>query len=111
MKPFIRMMALAAVVWLTGGVASAGPEHEHASSQAAGLARVTGTLHAVDVQKRTVNIDHPAVPEFKWPAMRMDFAVARGADLAVLKPVQPVRFTIARSDQGSFTITEIEPAR
>ncbi|MBF0460661.1 MAG: copper-binding protein [Magnetococcales bacterium] len=98
-KP-IRVIALATLAWLVGSTAFADT-----------TAQVTGTLHAVDAQKHVVNIEHPAVPEFKWPAMRMDFTVAREVSLEALKPVQPVQFTITQSDKAGYQITAIRPAR
>ncbi|MBF0161971.1 MAG: copper-binding protein [Magnetococcales bacterium] len=74
-------------------------------------AQVTGTLHGVDAQKRILNIDHPAVPEFQWPPMRMDFTVGKGLSLEGLKPPQQVRFTLTQSDDGQYAITEIAPVR
>ncbi|MEO5339766.1 MAG: copper-binding protein [Magnetococcus sp. MYC-9] len=74
-------------------------------------ALVKGVLHAVDVQKRILNIDHPAVPEFQWPPMRMDFSVAKGVKLEGLTASQTIRFTLTKSDKGEFTITSIEQAR
>jgi len=112
MNRLIFLILLATLPWMVSGTALAAAEqHNHVHPPAnASTAQVLGTLHAVDAQKRVVNIDHPAVPEFKWPAMRMDFAVAQAVNLGGLKPVQPVRFTISKSDQGTFTITEIAPA-
>lgn len=107
----ISLILLSLMVWLAGGVALAADSHVHAHPPAASAtAQVVGTLHAVDAQKRILNIDHPPVPEFKWPAMRMDFVAAPTVDLGGLKPVQPVRFTLSKSEQGAFTITAIAPA-
>ncbi|MEO5348744.1 MAG: copper-binding protein [Magnetococcus sp. YQC-3] len=112
MNKRIFLFLLATIAWMVSGTPlTAAEQHNHVHPPASSAtAQVKGTLHAVDAQKRTVNIDHPAVPEFKWPAMRMDFAVAQAVNLAGLKPVQPVRFTISKSEQGTFSITEIAPA-
>jgi Cu/Ag efflux protein CusF len=77
---------------------------------AATHAQVIGTLHAVDAQKKVVNIDHPAIPEFKWPAMRMDFGVAKEVNLAPLKVGQKIQFTVTHSEQGGYLVTAINPA-
>jgi Cu/Ag efflux protein CusF len=106
----IFLFLLATLPWMVSGTALAAAEQHNHLHPPATTAQVKGTLHAVDAQKRTVNIDHPAVPEFKWPAMRMDFAVAQAVNLGGLQPVQPVRFTISKSEQGTFSITEIAPA-
>ncbi len=111
MNQRVRMMVLATTAWLASGVAMAGMEHEHPPmTQTAATAQVTGTLHGVDLAKRTADIEHPAVPEFRWPAMRMNFSVAQGVKLEGLKPGESVHFTITRSEQTTFTITEMGPA-
>lgn len=115
MNKTIRLTLLAAAVCLVGGatvgVAQEATQHQHQHPAPTGnTAQVVGTLHTVDAAKRTVNIDHPAVPEFKWPAMRMDFAVAKDIKLDGLKTGQAVHFTITKSDQGTFSITQIMPA-
>ena len=94
-----KKMLMAAFCWLISGTALA----------AGTTAQVTGTLHGVDAQKHKVNITHPAVPEFKWPAMRMDFSVGSGVALEGLKAGQKVQFTITHAD-SKYTITEIAPA-
>ncbi|MBF0401480.1 MAG: copper-binding protein [Magnetococcales bacterium] len=115
MKKFVSRGLLAAVVCLTTGATTgfAGTEshgHPAAQTQAANIAQVTGTLHGIDAKKGTVNIEHPAVPEFQWPGMQMDFTVAKAVKLDGLKAGQKVRFTITKSAQGEFAITELAPA-
>ncbi|MBF0095719.1 MAG: copper-binding protein [Magnetococcales bacterium] len=95
------MAALLACIALSGALSAAESENR---------AQVIGTLHAVDAQKKVVNIDHPAIPEFKWPAMRMDFGVAKEVNLAPLKAGQKIQFTVTHSEKGGYLVTAISPA-
>lgn len=115
MNKKIGVTLLAALLCVAGGatlgVAQEAAPHQHpAPTQAGNTAQVIGTLHGIDAAKRTLNIEHPAVPEFKWPGMRMDFPVADGVKLDDLKPGQLVHFTITKTDKGTFPITQIMAA-
>src|SRR5262245_22926192 len=45
----------------------------------------TGTITAINVAGRKVTFDHGPIPEIKWPAMKMEFAVAPSVDLSKVK--------------------------
>ncbi|MBF0184174.1 MAG: copper-binding protein [Magnetococcales bacterium] len=111
MSPLVRLLVATLITWLCAVPAMAGSEQEQKSAKPASKAHVAGLLHTVDAQKRVVNIDHPPIPEFNWPAMRMDFGVAKEANLTALQAGQKVQFTITHSAKGGYLITEIGPAR
>lgn len=69
-----------------------------------------GTVDAVDIAGRKVNLNHNAIPAIGWPAMAMDFAVAPSVDLRTLKPGTRVNFMMQRGGDGMYVIQSITPA-
>jgi Cu/Ag efflux protein CusF len=67
----------------------------------------TGSVNAVNAGKRTVNITHAPIRALGWPAMTMDFTVAKGVDLAILKRGSEVVFTLSRGADGIYKIDRI----
>jgi len=72
-------------------------------------ANATGTITAVNPANHKVTFDHGPIPAIKWPAMTMEFAVARSVDLAKLKTGDKVNFTLSGSG-GTYTVQSISPA-
>jgi len=68
----------------------------------------TGTVKKVDAASRTVNLAHDPIPAINWPAMVMDFQVARGVDLNGLRPGQVIEFVLVNQG-GAYLITAIKP--
>lgn len=68
-----------------------------------------GTVNAVDVAGRKVNLSHNAITAIGWPAMTMDFAVAPSVDLRTLKPGARVNFMTQRGEDGMYVIQSITP--
>ncbi len=64
-----------------------------------------GTVTAVDVEARTVTLDHEDVPGL-MKAMTMTFDVAPGVPLDDLQPGAQVEFVLAE-EGGAYTVTEI----
>ena len=69
----------------------------------------TGTVTAVNAASRKITLDHAPIPEIKWPAMKMDFAVAPTVDLSKVKTGDKVRFTLTGSG-SSYTVQSINPS-
>jgi Cu/Ag efflux protein CusF len=72
-------------------------------------ASATGTITAVNPANHKVTFDHGPIPAINWPAMTMEFAVARSVDLAKLKTGDKVNFTLSGSG-GTYTVQSISPA-
>ena len=70
----------------------------------------TGTVTAVNAQNRKITFDHGPIPEIKWPAMKMEFAVAPSVDLSKVKTGDKLRFTLSGSG-NSYTVQSISPSR
>lgn len=64
----------------------------------------TGTINAVDIERRTVNISHEPIPAIGWPAMTMDMAVAPSVDLDAVAPGSQVTFSLSRGADGVYVI-------
>jgi Cu(I)/Ag(I) efflux system periplasmic protein CusF len=67
----------------------------------------TGVIHAIDAEKRSVNLSHEPIPAIGWPAMTMDMQVAEDVDLDALEVGDSVTFTLARGADGIYMIEEI----
>jgi Cu(I)/Ag(I) efflux system periplasmic protein CusF len=64
----------------------------------------TGTINAVDIERRTVNISHEPIPAIGRPAMTMDMAVAPAVDLESVAPGSQVTFSLSRGADGVYVI-------
>ncbi|WP_225890120.1 copper-binding protein [Indioceanicola profundi] len=56
----------------------------------------TGTVKGLDAAKGTVKLAHDPIPALKWPAMVMDFKVAKDVDLGSLSAGQQVEFALGQ---------------
>ncbi|MNH16983.1 Cation efflux system protein CusB precursor [compost metagenome] len=57
-----------------------------------------GEIQTLDLASRTLTVAHQPIPEWQWPAMEMDFAVADGVDMSKL--VQGQRLHLQVEQQG-----------
>jgi Cu(I)/Ag(I) efflux system protein CusF len=73
------------------------------------MASVIGTITAINAVDRRVTFNHSAIPEIKWPAMKMEFPVVPSVDLSKVKVGDKVRFTLSGS-KNSYTVQSINPA-
>ncbi|UEM21309.1 copper-binding protein [Skermanella mucosa] len=69
-----------------------------------------GVVKKVDPAKKTINLNHEAIPAISWPAMTMDFQVAPNVDLSKVQPGQPVDFRLEKGNGGNYTVTSVTPA-
>lgn len=76
----------------------------------AGQVRGTGILNAVDAAAHKVRLTHGPIAEMGWPAMTMDFVVARSVDLSLLRPHRRVTFVMQQDPGGFYQIESIAPA-
>lgn len=89
-----------------------GSGHEGMSmSQESGAVSGTGTVNALDAEKRTVNLSHEPIAKLGWPAMTMDMKVADDVDLAALEAGETVGFTLERGADGIYVVSEIQSAQ
>lgn len=68
---------------------------------------IEGEITAMDYNSRTATIDHKPVPEWQWPEMVMDFAVADEVDIDALKAGQTLHFETTKQDDDSIVLTGI----
>ena len=89
--------------------------HHHARAaseqpaQAAAIAKVDGTVEAIDESAGKITIAHGPVDALKWPAMTMAFK-ATPKQLASVKVGQKVQFEFTTQGMDA-TITSIGPAK
>jgi Cu(I)/Ag(I) efflux system periplasmic protein CusF len=70
---------------------------------------VIGTITSINAADRRVTFNHCAIPEIKWPAMKMEFPVVPSVDLSKVKVGDKVRFTLSGS-KNSYTVQSISLA-
>jgi Cu(I)/Ag(I) efflux system protein CusF len=75
-----------------------------AANQAMGM----GTLHSIDLEKRTVNLTHEPMPALNWPKMTMDLPVTSRVDLAAVKPGDHIHFTLKLGRDDVYRIIEMK---
>ena len=85
------------------------PGMKDSKGKAAKTATGTGTIMSLNASGRKVMLDHAPMPEINWPAMKMEFAVAKSVDLSKLKTGDKVRFTVSGSG-SNYTVESITPS-
>lgn len=84
-------------------------ETKMSDTKKATTANGTGTITDLNAANHKVTLDHGPMPAIKWPAMKMEFAVAPSVDLAKLKTGDKVNFTLSGSG-STYTVQSISPA-
>ena len=90
------------------GAAHAGGATEVAQADGARPSGV-GTVNAVNLERRTVNLSHEPIPSVGWPAMTMDLPVTPPVDLSTVRPGRRVTFTLRRGADGLYAIDSLAP--
>ncbi|WP_136679658.1 efflux RND transporter periplasmic adaptor subunit [Neptunomonas sp. XY-337] len=68
---------------------------------------MAGEVNAVTPAERLVNISHEPAPEWKWPAMTMNFVASDQVDINQLEKGQTLHFEVAKGEAGDYQITGI----
>lgn len=69
-----------------------------------------GVINTVEATARTLNVTHEPINALNWPAMTMDFPVAKGVKLDGLKPDSKIRFRLRQGEDGRYQIEALEAA-
>ena len=103
MKLFLAAATACALVLATPALA----QHEghdvaaRAAAPAAGAAKGTGVVKAVNAKAGTITLHHGPIPALKWPAMTMSFKASPQV-LAAAKAGKTVTFTL--NDAGDEVV-------
>lgn len=89
------------------GMNMQGMDMKPMAGQSQGIA-ATGVVKGVDAPQRRLNLAHEPIPAIGWPAMTMEFDVAKNVDLGAIKPGQAVEFALVK-DGGGYTVTAVKP--
>lgn len=73
-------------------------------------AKGTGRVTAINASDHKITLDHEPIPAIKWPAMKMEFAVAPSVDLSKVKEGEKVDFALSGSG-SNYTVQSIAPAK
>lgn len=69
-----------------------------------------GVINTVEHESRTVNVTHEPIRELNWPAMTMDFPVAKNFKLEKLTPGGKARFRLQQGEDGRYEIDALDAA-
>lgn len=106
----MRITLACAVLGAAATTVYANDDH-HPKAEAKKSYEVKGEVVDVDKAAGKVKLKHAAVPELKWPAMTMFFAVADKPQLDALKAGDQVEFEFVTPNGGAPLITKIKPVR
>lgn len=68
---------------------------------------VQATINAVMSDHRMLKVSHQAIEQWDWPAMDMDFMVAKSVDLGSLKKGMKRQIEIEKNAQGKYEVTDV----
>jgi len=68
---------------------------------------VEATIHSVSDDGATVNVEHPPIPEWNWPAMRMDLPLYEFADASGIEPGSRGHIEIEKLEAGGYQIRDL----
>ncbi|MHC9510527.1 efflux RND transporter periplasmic adaptor subunit [Kangiella sp. M94] len=57
---------------------------------------------------RMITLKHEAIPDWKWPAMTMDFNIATGVDIDTLKQGMRLHVKLTKYSSDDYRLTEIQ---
>ena len=69
---------------------------------------IDGEVTNVMAGHSMLTISHPAVTDWGWPAMVMDFPVDKGISLNSIKAKQGIRFQVEKHENGSIKVIAID---
>jgi Cu(I)/Ag(I) efflux system periplasmic protein CusF len=113
-KQLLRAVALAGGLSATAFAQQAAPadhgaHHAQATAQAPASELTEGKIRKVDKSAGKITVKHGEIKNLDMPPMTMVFGVKDAAMLDKVKQGDKVRFRAA-SEDGKFTITEIQAA-
>ena len=85
-------------------------DHDHGAQSAKGT-KGRGVVNSVDAAGHKLNISHEPIPSLKWPAMKMDFAVAPSVDLKAVQAGAQIEFVVSMNKDGLPEIQTIQPVK
>jgi Cu/Ag efflux protein CusF len=106
---FVPLSLLAAALTSASlAQAPAAGKHTLPEASASMLHLGVGTIKRVDAARRSVAIDHQAIPSLNMPAMTMQFRLGEAVVPASLNVGQPVAFTFTQAREG-LLIASVQP--
>lgn len=81
--------------------------HRDKAAPAAASVEAYGRIVEFDMVNKSVTIDHGAIPEMGWPAMKMAYKAPFGIDMNAVKEGEAVRFVFRETGIG-YELAEIE---
>lgn len=103
MRPLLKTAAVGLVLVLAGCSNQSGSTPRDGAK----VADIKGKVVSVDPAKKTVELDHEAIPELNMKAMKMEYPVADPKLLEGLKAGDSVRGKV-KAESGKYTITSLE---
>lgn len=108
MKKFLISTLSASLLFAAAALADQGHGQHAQARQASGpIFKGVGVVQKTDPASGSVTIAHQPIPELKWPAMTMPFAVADKGLFSRLKAGQKVEFEL-KLENGKAIIVNVK---
>jgi len=65
---------------------------------------VSATINSINSDTNKINIDHPSIEQWKWPAMTMNFNAGESLDLTSLKENSKVEVQLSKKDKKYYIV-------
>lgn len=91
-------------------LAAAATSDEHAQHHDSGTDTTEGEVRRINREQNKITLRHGPLKALDMPAMTMVFVVSEPRLLDGLKVGDNVRFTVQQNADGSFVVTQIQPA-
>lgn len=91
-----------------GSTTGMGTEHDGDTAPSAAAVEARGRVVAMDMDARSVTIDHDPVPQIGWPSKVTAFKAPSGISIMSVKIGEPVRFAFRETATG-YELSMIEP--
>jgi Cu(I)/Ag(I) efflux system membrane fusion protein len=65
------------------------------------------TINALMVEERKINATHPAISQWDWPEMTMDFNIAESIDISTLQEGMQLQVEISKMEDNQYQITTV----
>ena len=110
MKSYFATLALAGVVFATPAPAQQQDHAGHHATAQKSPATTEGEVRKIDKDAKKLTLRHGPIANLDMPAMTMVFQIQDASVLDALKVGDKVRFN-AEKIGGSYTVTQLEPAK
>ena len=105
---FLKLLLMATVIGVYSPVVYADGGHSHSKkNQQKQSAMVHAKVNKIKRSERKINVSHGPIKQLGWPAMTMDFRVAKEVKLDLIKEGQELMISIEPGPDGLYIIKKV----